>query len=129
MFKSIMQGGDFFGRELGMSNKDSTGPNKKKQASKIKMGAVRTDGRKVFFQFQFHADNIDKASKSGKTDAFLEMAVSRENGEFVTIHRTEVIKKTTNPQWDKFQLTINQLKADVSDRCLKITVNHWSKKG
>ena len=69
-------------------------------------------GRKVFFQFQFEGVNIDKASKSGKTDAYLEMAVSTENpDEFVTIHRTEVIKKTTDPQWEKFQLTINQLKS------------------
>ena len=130
MFTSIMQGGDFFGQDLGMSNKDSTGPNKKKgSASRIKMGAIPADGRKVFFQFQFLAENIDKMSKFGKTDAFLEMAVSAEDDEWVTIHRTETIKKTTNPQWEKFQLTVNQLKADVSDRSLKISVNHWSKKG
>lgn len=130
MFKSILQGGDFFNRELPMSNKTSTGPNKKKAASKIKLGAMPVVGQKIFFQFQFEAENIDKASKFGKTDAFLEMAISTENeDEWITIHRTEVIKKTTNPNWEKFQLTVNQLRADVGERFLKISVNHWSKKG
>jgi len=129
-FSALIKGGDFFNVELPMSNRDSTAPNKKKAASRIKIGAMPASGRKVFFQFQFEAENIDKASKSGKTDAYLEMAVSTENpDEFVTIHRTEVIKKTTDPQWAKFQLTINQLKSDVSDRSLRLTVNHWSKKG
>jgi len=130
MFKSIIKGGDFFNKELGMSNKTSTGPNKKKGASKIKLGALKAEGQKVFFQFKFEAENIDKASKKGKTDAFLEMAVSTENeDEWVTVHRTEVIKKTTDPQWEKFQLTVNQLAGDIADRHLKISVNHWSKKG
>jgi len=126
---TLIKGGDFFNVEQSMSNRDSTGPNKK-VPSRIKIGAMPASGRKVFFQFQFEGVNIDKASKSGKTDAYLEMAVSTENqDEFVTIHRTEVIKKTTDPQWEKFQLTINQLKSDVSDRSLRLTVNHWSKKG
>jgi len=130
-FSAIMKGGDFFNRELGMSNKDQTGPNKKKgEPSKIRLGALPVAGRKIIYQFEFEAETIDKASRSGKTDAYLEMAVSTENeGEFVTIHRTEVIKKTTDPKWQRFQLTVNQLKADVSDRVLKLTVNHWSKKG
>jgi len=130
-FSGIIKGGDFFNRELGMSNKDQTGPNKKKgEPSKIKLGAVPISGRKVIFQFQFEAEGIDKASKMGKTDAYLEMAVSTDNeDEYLTIHRTEVIKKTTDPNWAKFQLTVNQLQADLSDRTLKITVNHWSKKG
>jgi len=130
MFQSIMKGGDFFGEELPMVNQTATGPNKKKAASKIKLGAIPVLGQKVFFQFQFEAAKIDKASKFGKTDAFLEMAVSTdEEGEWVTIHRTEVIKKTVDPQWEKFQLTVNQLRADVGERFLKLSVNHWSKKG
>lgn len=87
-------------------------------------------GAKVFFKFQFEAVGIDKMSKMGKTDAFLEMAVSgAEEDQWITIHRTEVIKKTVDPQWEKFQLTMNQLASDVLEKKLKISVNHWSKKG
>ena len=43
--------------------------------------------------------------------------------------RTEVIKKTVDPEWAKFSITVNQISGDNSNRKLKITVFHWSKKG
>ena len=45
------------------------------------------------------------------------------------MNRTEVIKKTVDPEWAKFSITVNQISGDNSNRKLKITVNHWSKKG
>jgi hypothetical protein len=114
-----------------ISNRDNTGPIKKKgDPSTVRLGALPCMGAKVFFKFQFEAVGIDKMSKMGKTDAFLEMAVSgAEEDQWITIHRTEVIKKTVDPQWEKFQLTMNQLASDVLEKKLKISVNHWSKKG
>lgn len=131
MFSSIIKGGDFFNKDLPLSNRDNTGPIKKKgDPSTVRLGALPCMGAKVFFKFQFEAVGIDKMSKMGKTDAFLEMAVSgAEEDQWITIHRTEVIKKTVDPQWEKFQLTMNQLASDVLEKKLKISVNHWSKKG
>ena len=95
-FSALCKGGDFFNKELQMMNKDGTGFNKKKSPSTIRMGALPVSGVKVIFQMQFEAVGIDKASRSGKTDAYMEMAISTENeGEYVTFHRTEVIKKVT----------------------------------
>jgi len=129
-FSALCKGGDFFNKELQMMNKDGTGFNKKKAPSTIRMGALPVSGEKVIFQMQFEAVGIDKASRSGKTDAYMEMAISTDNDdEYITFHRTEVIKKTTDPKWARFQLTANQLSAELADRHLKITVNHWSKKG
>ena len=77
-----------------MMNKDGTGFNKKKAPSTIRMGALPVSGEKVIFQMQFEAVGIDKASRSGKTDAYMEMAISTDNDdEYITFHRTEVIKK------------------------------------
>merc|ERR1712235_126612 len=131
-FGDIIKGGEKFRQECPMTAQDGETPNKKKgEPSKILIGALPVVNKKVLYTLQFAGNNIDKASKKGLTDAYLEMAASTADDEdaFVTFHRTEVIKKTVNPEWEKFSITVNQISGDNLDRKLRISVNHWSKKG
>jgi len=131
-FGDIIKGGEKFRQECPMTAQDGETPNKKKgEPSKIIIGALPVVNKKVLYTLQFAGNNIDKASKKGLTDAYLEMAASTADDEesFVTFHRTEVIKKTVNPEWEKFSITVNQISGDNLDRKLRISVNHWSKKG
>jgi len=130
-FGDIIKGGEKFNQECPMTTQDGESPNKKKgEPSQIKIGALPVVNKKVLYTLQFAGKNIDKASKKGLTDAYLEMAASTADDEsYITFHRTEVIKKTVDPEWEKFSITVNQISGDNLNRKLRISVNHWSKKG
>lgn len=56
----------------------------------------------------------------GKADPYLEFSRANEDGSFVVVHRTEVVKNTLKPLWRPFQLkVVNLCNADFK-RIIKV---------
>lgn len=50
------------------------------------------------------AQNLDKHKLFGKSDPFLTLSRCNEDSTYTVIHRTEVAKNTTSPEWKPFTL-------------------------
>jgi copine 5/8/9 len=76
-------------------------------------GRILTDGGWGFLllslRFEARGEKLAKKDLFGKSDPFLVISRSQESGGFVPIHKTEVVKKNLNPQWEKFGIPIVQL--------------------
>eukprot|EP01135_Chromosphaera_perkinsii_P003560 Nk52_evm18s248 gene=Nk52_evmTU18s248 len=79
--------------------------------------------------FQFSGLKLDKKDFFGKSDPFLEFQRSREDGSFQVVYRTEVIKKTLNPNWKPFSVLLQQLSNGDNDRPLKVVCKDWNRSG
>merc|ERR1712226_52483 len=65
----------------------------------------------------------------GKSDPFLEIHRSTESSRYILVHRTEVIKKTLEPQWKQLQLKVRSLCNGDDDRDLRMDVYDWNRSG
>ncbi|XP_023339051.1 copine-8 [Eurytemora carolleeae] len=65
----------------------------------------------------------------GKSDPFLEISRCTENNTYILVHRTEVIKKTLNPNWKSFQLKVGTLCNGDYERDLKVDIYDWESSG
>ncbi|KAJ7360434.1 hypothetical protein OS493_015535 [Desmophyllum pertusum] len=78
---------------------------------------------------QFRAEKLDKKDFLGKSDPYLELARSKEDGTFVVVHRTEVIQNNLNPKWKPFQIPVQQLCNGDYDRTIRISCFDWDSDG
>ncbi|CAJ0587747.1 unnamed protein product, partial [Mesorhabditis spiculigera] len=62
------------------------------------------DGAKEIVQFNLSGRHLDKKDLFGKSDPFLNIYRMRGDGSRQLAHRTEVIKKTLNPDWKVFDV-------------------------
>jgi Ca2+-dependent lipid-binding protein len=53
----------------------------------------------------------------------------RNGNEWVLVHQTEVVMNTLNPEWQPFELTIEQLCDGETSNQLKIECFDWDKVG
>lgn len=69
-----------------------------------------------------HGRSLDKKDFFGKSDPFLEfyrIVESNGSGDYETrqmVHRTEYVKKTLNPEWKPFDVTVRHLCEGNKDR-------------
>ncbi|KAG8228244.1 hypothetical protein J437_LFUL012216 [Ladona fulva] len=68
---------------------------------------------------QFKGSNLDKKNFLGKSDPFLVIMKAMETGDFVPVHKTEVIKGTVNPEWKRFVIPVRILCNADYDRTIK----------
>ncbi|CAJ0949604.1 unnamed protein product, partial [Mesorhabditis belari] len=78
------------------------------------------DGSKEIVQFNCSGKNLDKKDLFGKSDPFLNIYRIRGDGSRQLAHRTEVIKKTLNPDWKTFD--VNSKLLCGGDRNAKIVI-------
>ncbi|XP_076448583.1 copine-8-like [Babylonia areolata] len=127
---------DFLGRtectlgEIVASNKlvkRLTGP--KKDSGSIIISAEELSSCKEQATMQFCAHKLDKKDFFGKSDPFLTFSRSNEDGSFTVVHRTEVIKRTLNPTWKPFAISVRTLCNGDYDRCIKVDCHDWDADG
>ncbi|KAJ9595947.1 hypothetical protein L9F63_012840 [Diploptera punctata] len=78
---------------------------------------------------QFSGVKLDKKDFFGKSDPFLVFHKSMESGDYVIVHKTEVIKYTLNPSWEKFSIPVRNLCNGDYDRNIKVVCYDWNASG
>jgi len=65
----------------------------------------------------------------GSSDPFLTISKAGEYGQWTVVHRTEVLKRNLNPDWQPFTLSITSLCNADHQRTLKFSVDDWNLNG
>uniref|UniRef100_A0A915E6U7 Copine-3 n=1 Tax=Ditylenchus dipsaci TaxID=166011 RepID=A0A915E6U7_9BILA len=78
------------------------------------------EGQKETVYFVCHGRGLDKKDFFGKSDPFLEFYRIMPDGSRQLVHRTEKIKKTLNPEWKPFEITVRHLCEGNKDREFQI---------
>ncbi|XP_071447879.1 copine-8-like [Hetaerina americana] len=71
---------------------------------------------------QFQGSNLDKKKFLGKSDPCLVFMKAMESGDFNVVHRTEVIKGTVDPYWQKFCIPVRNLCNGDFERTIKASL-------
>jgi len=66
---------------------------------------------------------------AGKSDPYLQISRQSQHGTWTVVHKTEVIKKTLNPSWRPFTVTVQTLCNGDWDRPLKFESFDWDNDG
>ena len=80
-------------------------------------------------EIQLVAHNLDKKDFFGKSDPFVTISKATENGDYVIVHKTEVIKTTLNPVWKKILLPVRNLNNGDYERTLRLDCWDWNRNG
>jgi hypothetical protein len=130
--KSNLDKHDFLGRvETTMANVVSSpckqfvsmlkdGP--KNEGSKIYIDVEEVSGNNDLVQIQLSAVKLDKKDTFGKSDPFYIISKGMPSGQFIIVHRSEVIKNNLNPNWRPLNVLMRDLCSNDHERTLKIDV-------
>jgi len=80
-------------------------------------------------RWQFSGRGLDKKDLLGKSDPFLIISRSNENGDYFPVCKTEVIKKTLDPDWAMFSTSTQTLCNGDYKRPLLFECYDWNKGG
>ena len=95
----------------------------------VRVVAEELSQNKEVLHLKMAGAKLDKKDFFGKSDPFMEIFRSSESGQYILVHRTEVIKNTLNPDWRPFQLSVRSLCNGDDERDLKFDVYDWNKSG
>jgi len=86
---------------------------------------------KEYLSLNISAKNLDAKDwwGWGSSDPFLTISRSGEYGQWTVVHRTEVLKRNLNPEWQPFTLSITSLCNADHQRTLKFSVDDWNLNG
>jgi hypothetical protein len=84
---------------------------------------------KMGVRFNVSGTSLDKKDILGKSDPFLTISKSTEGGTWTVIHRTEYIRKTLDPVWRTFDISLAKLNNGDMNRILLFQVFDWNKSG
>ncbi|XP_064607503.1 copine-8-like [Liolophura sinensis] len=101
----------------------------KKNSGHIIVSAEEVSSCKTELTLQMSGHNLDKKDFFGKSDPFLTFYRSNEDSTFTVVHRTEVIKRTLNPSWRPFKLSVRAICNGDYDRTVKIECHDWDADG
>ncbi|XP_066528602.1 copine-1 isoform X2 [Hoplias malabaricus] len=93
-----------------VSSKKVTNPLQLKKGKPAGKGTITVvaeevkDNRGIVLEVE--ARNLDKKDLFGKSDPFLEFFKQDDDGKWLLVHRTEVIKNNLNPSWKKFTVSL-----------------------
>eukprot|EP01134_Creolimax_fragrantissima_P005940 CFRG5940T1 len=115
----------------GMSKAIHLQNNKKKTpAGIIMVSAEEVVDMKKSVDLRFHATKLDKKDKFfGKSDPFLRIFRQREDGNFDSVFKSDVLKNTLNPEWKQFQVSMQKIANGDIDRTLRIDCVDWNSDG
>ncbi|XP_029637877.1 copine-8 isoform X4 [Octopus sinensis] len=101
----------------------------KRDSGVIIVNAEELSSCKEEATMQFCAHQLDKKDFFGKSDPFLTFYRCNEDGSYTVVHRTEVIKRTLNPTWRPFTISIRLLCNGDYDRPIKVECYDWDADG
>ncbi|XP_046386198.1 copine-8-like isoform X2 [Ischnura elegans] len=78
---------------------------------------------------QFQGKHLDKKNFLGKSDPFLVFMKVMESGDFNVVHKTEVIKGTVDPTWQRFSIPVRILCNGDHERTIKVVCYDWNSSG
>ncbi|KAI1243491.1 hypothetical protein IHE44_0001116 [Lamprotornis superbus] len=85
------------------------------------------DNRVVVFELE--ARKLDNKDFFGKSDPYLEFHKQTGDGNWVMVHRTEVIKNNLNPVWRPFKISLNSLCYSDMDKSIKVECYDYDSDG
>ncbi|XP_033829980.1 copine-1 isoform X1 [Periophthalmus magnuspinnatus] len=107
-----------------VSSKSVTRPLQLKKDKPAGKGSITVTAEEVkdnrALQLELEAKNLDKKDTFGKSDPFLEIFKQGDDGKWVLVHRTEVVKNNLNPVWKKFCVPLQTLCSGDLDRPLRV---------
>ncbi|GBG32835.1 Copine-5 [Hondaea fermentalgiana] len=127
---SIMGGrGSVWSSDL--TNSKTGRPGSGKAPGKIIVRGEEVASCKDVAELQFMASNLDRKDwfGFGRSDPFITISRSREDGNFVKVWESEHILKELNPVWKPVTLPVQVLCNGDLDRPLKISVFDWNSNG
>ncbi|XP_053740835.1 copine-2 isoform X4 [Synchiropus splendidus] len=77
----------------------------------------------------FSGRKLDKKDFFGKSDPYLEFHKQGEDGKWMLVHRTEVIKNTLDPSWKPFSVPLVSLCNGDIDRSIKVLCYDYDNDG
>ncbi|GAB1598493.1 copine-8-like isoform X3 [Argonauta hians] len=101
----------------------------KRDSGVIIVNAEELSSCKEEVSMQFCAHQLDKKDIFGKSDPFLTFYRCNEDGSFTVVHKTEVIKRTLNPTWRPFTISVRLLCNGDYDRPIKVECYDWDADG
>ncbi|XP_010566454.1 PREDICTED: copine-3 isoform X3 [Haliaeetus leucocephalus] len=85
------------------------------------------DNRVVVLEVE--ARKLDSKDFFGKSDPYLEFHKQTGDGNWVMVHRTEVIKNNLNPVWRPFKISLNSLCYSDMDKSIKVECYDYDSDG
>ncbi|XP_012867862.1 PREDICTED: LOW QUALITY PROTEIN: copine-3 [Dipodomys ordii] len=85
------------------------------------------DNRVVLFEME--ARKLDNKDLFGKSDPYLEFHKQTSDGNWLMVHRTEVIKNNLNPVWKPFKVSLNSLCYGDMDKIIKVECYDYDNDG
>eukprot|EP00240_Pyramimonas_obovata_P000816 CAMPEP_0118955512 /NCGR_PEP_ID=MMETSP1169-20130426/60090_1 /TAXON_ID=36882 /ORGANISM="Pyramimonas obovata, Strain CCMP722" /LENGTH=535 /DNA_ID=CAMNT_0006903381 /DNA_START=178 /DNA_END=1782 /DNA_ORIENTATION=+ len=78
--------------------------------------------------YVFHWRGVKLANRDGwfsKSDPFITLSKKAENGQWVQVHKTEVIRNNLNPVWKPFKISSSRLCQGDVYRPIRLECNDW----
>ncbi len=75
------------------------------------------------------AEKLDKKDLFGKSDPFVVISRCKEEGIYIPVAKTEVVRKDLNPRWKPFDISLQRLCNGDLHRPLKFEVFDWNRSG
>lgn len=85
----------------------------------------RQHEQSISVKCRFKGKNLDKKDWFGKSDPYLIISRICDNGSLEEIHRTPYIRKTLDPAWEPFEMTL--VASGRREVQLKISCFNWDK--
>ncbi|KAI4875075.1 hypothetical protein NFI96_033371 [Prochilodus magdalenae] len=107
-----------------VSSKKVTNPLQLKKGKPAGKGTITIvaeevkDNRGIVMEVE--ARNLDKKDVFGKSDPFLEFFKQDDDGKWLLVHRTEVIKNNLSPSWKKFTVSLHTFCSGDLNKPLKV---------
>ncbi len=113
------------GRQFTSALKGGPASNK----GKITVIPEELEVNKEIIKIQMAAKNLDKKDFFGKSDPYFTISKGTSTGQYVLVHKSEVIKNTLNPTWKPFTISVRDLCNNNDERDLKFEVFDWNSSG
>uniref|UniRef100_A0A4W6FTA9 Copine IVb n=1 Tax=Lates calcarifer TaxID=8187 RepID=A0A4W6FTA9_LATCA len=97
--------------------------------SSITVTAEELSGNDDYVELSFSARKLDDKDFFSKSDPFLEIFRTNDDGTESLVHRTETVMNNLSPVWKSFKVSLNTLCSGDHDRELKCTVWDWDSNG
>uniref|UniRef100_A0AAR2KUL5 Copine-3 n=1 Tax=Pygocentrus nattereri TaxID=42514 RepID=A0AAR2KUL5_PYGNA len=85
------------------------------------------DNRAIVLEVE--ARNLDKKDLFGKSDPFLEFFKQDDDGKWLLVHRTEVIKNNLNPSWKKLTVSLHTFCSGDLNKPIKVHCSDYDNDG
>ncbi|XP_070574849.1 copine-2-like [Ptychodera flava] len=97
--------------------------------STITIIAEEVSDSKQVLNLSFRGHKLDKKDLFGKSDPYLEFLKPGSQGNWILVHRTEVIKNNQEPTWKTFKVSVQSLCNANYEKEIKIVCYDWDDDG